>query len=77
MSTILDTILRRKHEEVAARRAQVSLFELKARAVSAGAGEDRSALIEALGSGMIGASADKAEGVAAFAEKRKPVFPGE
>jgi indole-3-glycerol phosphate synthase len=35
MSTILDTILRRKHEEVAARREHVSLFELKARAASA------------------------------------------
>jgi indole-3-glycerol phosphate synthase len=35
MSTILDTILRRKHEEVAARREHVSLFELKARATSA------------------------------------------
>ena len=44
--------------------------------IHAGVGEDRDALIEALGSGMIAASADKAEGVAAFTEKRKPVFPG-
>ncbi len=44
--------------------------------IHAAAGEDRDAMIEALGSGMIAASADKAEGVAAFAEKRKPVFPG-
>ena len=44
--------------------------------IHAGAGEDRAALIEALGSGMIGATEDKAEGVTAFAEKRKPVFPG-
>ncbi|TKW68061.1 MAG: enoyl-CoA hydratase/isomerase family protein [Paracoccus denitrificans] len=44
--------------------------------IHAGAGEDRAALIEALGSGMIGATDDKAEGVAAFAEKRKPAFPG-
>ncbi len=35
MSTILDTILHRKHEEVAARREQVSLSELKVRAASA------------------------------------------
>ena len=35
MSTILDTILQRKHEEVAARRERVSLFELKTRAASA------------------------------------------
>ena len=44
--------------------------------IHAAVGEDRDAMIEALGSGMIAASADKAEGVAAFAEKRKPVFPG-
>ena len=35
MSTILDTILARKRDEVAARRERVSLFELKARAASA------------------------------------------
>ena len=35
MTTILDAILRRKHEEVAERRERVSLFELKARAASA------------------------------------------
>lgn len=44
--------------------------------IHAGVGEDRAALIEALGSGMIAASADRAEGVGAFADKRKPVFPG-
>jgi hypothetical protein len=44
--------------------------------IQAGAGEDRAGLIEALGSGMIAASADRAEGLAAFAEKRKPDFPG-
>ncbi len=44
--------------------------------IHAAAGEDRSAMIEALGSGMIAASADKAEGVAAFRAKRKPDFSG-
>ncbi|AUH33300.1 enoyl-CoA hydratase/isomerase family protein [Paracoccus tegillarcae] len=44
--------------------------------IHAAVGEDRDAMIDALGSGMISASDDKAEGVAAFAEKRKPAFPG-
>ena len=44
--------------------------------IHAGVGEDTGAMIEALGSGMIAASADKAEGVAAFRAKRKPEFPG-
>ncbi len=44
--------------------------------IQAGVGEDRAALIEALGSGMIASSVDRAEGVGAFAEKRKPVFTG-
>ena len=44
--------------------------------IHAALGEDRDAMIEALGSGMAAATADKAEGVAAFRAKRKPDFTG-
>ncbi|MDG4649369.1 enoyl-CoA hydratase/isomerase family protein [Roseibacterium sp. SDUM158017] len=44
--------------------------------INAAVGEDRPAMIEALGGGMIAATDDKAEGVAAFGEKRKPDFKG-
>lgn len=42
----------------------------------AGVGENTAAMIEALGSAAIAATADRAEGVAAFRGKRKPEFPG-
>lgn len=51
-------------------------LEISKYMINAGAGEDSAALIEALGGGMIAASADKQEGVAAFKQKRKPEFPG-
>lgn len=44
--------------------------------INAAAGEDPAAMIEALGGGMIAATEDKAEGIAAFAAKRKPEFKG-
>lgn len=44
--------------------------------IHAARGEDHGAMVEALGSAAIAATADRDEGVAAFREKRKPEFPG-
>ena len=42
--------------------------------IHAGVGEDRGAAIEALSGALTAATPDKAEGVAAFRDKRKPEF---
>ena len=44
--------------------------------IHAAVGEDRGAAIEALGGGLSAAAEEKAEGVAAFREKRRPEFSG-
>lgn len=65
-------------EQIAAKVAGQSprAVEIAKAMIHAGAGEDSAAMIEALGSAAIAASADRTEGIAAFRDKRKPEFPG-
>ena len=50
--------------------------EISKNLIHAAVGEDTHAVVEALGSAAIAASADREEGVAAFMEKRNPTFSG-
>ncbi len=50
--------------------------EISKSMIHAAQGEDRAAMVEALGSAAIAASDDRDEGVAAFRAKRKPDFSG-
>lgn len=50
--------------------------EINKSMIHAAVGEDKGAMIEALGSAAIAATEDRAEGVGAFQDKRKPEFSG-
>ena len=64
--------------EIAEEAAKLSprAVEITKTMIHAAVAEDRGAMVEALGSAAIAASDDRAEGVAAFREKRNADFPG-
>lgn len=65
-------------QEIAEKVATLSprATEIAKAMIHAAQGEDRAAMVEALGSAAIASSDDSKEGVAAFQAKRKPAFPG-
>ncbi|QXT40308.1 enoyl-CoA hydratase/isomerase family protein [Gymnodinialimonas ceratoperidinii] len=76
-ATVSDTP-RSTAEEIAATTITASprAQEIAKYQIHAAVGEDRNAMIEALGGGMAGATGDRDEGVAAFTEKRTAEFRG-
>ncbi len=71
--------VRSRARDIAAASSELSprATEIAKTMIHAAVGEDRGAMVEALGSAAIAATADRDEGVAAFLEKRKPAFPGQ